>query len=67
MNERITWIEKIQSMSLDDMAIMLSKMCRIAESCSGCPFDNGDCPCCTMREKWKEWLQKSANADIRRD
>ena len=58
MTEFITVYEKLKSLSLDEMATALSKMCKNAENCSLCPFGEWDCPCSESEKAWKEFLQR---------
>lgn len=62
MTEFITVFEKIKALSLDEMASLLGRMCKNAESCDECPFDpdktNCDCPCSHHVSAWKEFLQR---------
>lgn len=64
MTEYITVFDRIKSLSLDEMAGLLSKMCKNAETCDNCPFeavDDWDCPCSESVEDWKDFLKGEAN------
>ena len=69
MSTSITVFDRIKSLSLDEMAGLLSKMCKNAETCDNCPFeavDDWDCPCSESIEDWKEFLKGNANNDRRK-
>lgn len=56
----MTKLEKIKSLSLDEMASLLSRMCKNAETCDNCPFEP-DCPSSENVDDWKEFLQGEAD------
>ena len=58
MTEFITVYEKLKSLSLDEMARLLSGMCANAEDCTECPFGDCDCPCSNHEKAWEEFLRR---------
>ena len=60
----MTNYERIKGMSVEEMAVMLSKMCTIAEDCPHCPFYD-DCPEGETDYIWEQWLEQEAESDDR--
>ena len=54
--------EAIMQMSVDEMAEKLSVMCKNAETCYGCVFED-DCPSSEAFLAWKEWLNEQRETD----
>ena len=54
--------EKIKQMSLEEIAEILCNICRNAETCRRCPFED-DCPKSEAIDAWKEWLNEQGKAD----
>ena len=63
-DKSITVFERLKSLSLEEMASLLSRMCKNAETCDKCPFeavDDWDCPCSESIDDWIEFLKGDAN------
>lgn len=56
--EKMTNYEYIRDMSVDEMAKLLSEICKNSSDCEHCPFwDN--CPEEETCTEWEKWLKRS--------
>lgn len=58
----MTNYERIKGMSVEEMAVVLSKMCKIAEDCQHCPFYE-NCHESETDYAWEQWLESEAESN----
>lgn len=58
--------DKIRSLSVEEMAALLSAACKKAEDCVDCPFNKpefGLCPTSIEKEHWVLWLNSDPSKE----